>query len=75
MLYRKLISPVKRYSAVGPGAVVDLLQQHGQRETLASESNVILCMEMVFAAVCTYALTREIVGGALIVIAAILASR
>lgn len=69
------------YSAVGPGAVADLLQQRGQRETSASESNVILCMESVFAAVCAYAFlgevssTREIAGGALIVIAAILASR
>ena len=51
------------YSAVGPGAVLDLLQQHGQRETLASESNVILCMESVFTAVCAYVSTREIAGG------------
>jgi hypothetical protein len=51
------------YSAVGPGAVVDLLQLHGQREMPASKSNVILCMELVFAAVCTYAPTREFAGG------------
>ncbi|KAL3816147.1 hypothetical protein ACHAXA_001634 [Cyclostephanos tholiformis] len=69
------------YSAIGPGAIADLLQQRGQRETSASESNVILCMESVFAAVCAYAFLgevssiREIAGGGLIVIAAILASR
>jgi drug/metabolite transporter (DMT)-like permease len=69
------------YSAIGPGAIADLLQQRGQRETSASESNVILCMESVFAAVCAFAFLgevssiREIAGGGLIVIAAILASR
>jgi len=69
------------YSAVGPGAVADLLQQRGQRETSASESNIILCLESVFAAVCAFALlgevssAREIAGGMLIVVAAILASK
>jgi drug/metabolite transporter (DMT)-like permease len=70
------------YSAVGPGAVADLLQQRGQKLVpSASESNVILCLESVFAAGCAYAFLgevssmREIAGGALIVIAAILASR
>lgn len=69
------------YSAIGPGAIADLLQQRGQRETSASESNVILCMESVFAAVCAFTFLgevssiREIAGGGLIVIAAILASR
>ncbi len=48
------------YSAVGLGTVADLLQQHGQREMSVSESNVILCMELVFAAICTYAFLREI---------------
>jgi drug/metabolite transporter (DMT)-like permease len=70
------------YSAVGPGAIADLLQQRGQKlVTSASESNVILCLESVFAAGCAYAFLgevssmREIAGGALIVFAAILASR
>ncbi|KAL7533897.1 hypothetical protein ACHAXR_005512 [Thalassiosira sp. AJA248-18] len=69
------------YSAVGPGAVADLLQQQGQKETSASESNIILCMESVFAAVCAFALLgevssmKEIAGGMLIVVAAILASK
>jgi drug/metabolite transporter (DMT)-like permease len=69
------------YSAVGPGAIADLLQQRGQRGTSASESNVILTMESVFAAACAYAFlgevssVGEVAGGGLIVIAAILASR
>jgi drug/metabolite transporter (DMT)-like permease len=70
------------YSAVGPGAIADLLQQRGQKLiTSASESNVILCLESVFAACCAYTFLgevssiREIAGGAMIVFAAILASR
>lgn len=70
------------YSAIGPGVLADLLQQRGQRDVKsASESNVILCMESVFAAICGFVLLgealsmREIAGGSLIVIAAILASR
>ena len=69
------------YSAVGPGAVADLLQQRGQRETSASESNVILCMESVFAAACAFVLLgevssmKEMTGGLLIVAAAVLASK
>ena len=69
------------YSAVGPGAVADIMQQKGQQETSASESNIILTMESVFAAICAFALLgevssfQEISGGLLIVVAAILASR
>ena len=69
------------YSAIGPGAVADLLQQKGQQETSASESNIILTMESVFAAVCAFVLLgevssiQEIGGGLLIVVAAILASK
>ena len=70
------------YSAVGPGAIADLLQQRGQKLLpSASESNVILCLESVFAACCAYTFLgevssiREIAGGAMIVFAAILASR
>ena len=69
------------YSAVGPGVVADVLQQKGQQETSASESNIILTMESVFAAVCAFVLLgevssmQEIFGGMLIVVAAILASK
>ena len=76
-----LVWSLLAYSAIGPGAIADLLQQRGQRGTSASESNVILTMESVFAAVCAYAFlgeassVREVMGGGLIVIAAILASR
>ena len=69
------------YSAVGPGAVADLLQQRGQRETSASESNIILCLESVFAAICAFVLLGEVssmgemAGGFLIVAAAVLASK
>ena len=69
------------YSAVGPGAIADLLQQQGQKDVTASESNIILCMESFFAAVCAFVLLgevsslKEIVGGIFIVVAAILASR
>lgn len=70
------------YSAVGPGVVADILQQHGQRNlNSASESNIILCTETVFAAICAFMFLgevvslREIAGGSLIVTAAILASR
>ena len=69
------------YSAIGPGAVADLLQQKGQKETSASESNIILCLESVFATICAFVLLgevssmQEIFGGSMIVFAAILASR
>ncbi len=69
------------YSAVGPGAIADLLQQQGQKDVTASESNIILCMESFFAAVCAFVLLgevsslKEIIGGIFIVVAAILASR
>ena len=69
------------YSAVGPGVVADVLQQKGQQETSASESNIILTTESVFAAVCAFVLLgevssmQEIFGGMLIVVAAILASK
>jgi len=69
------------YSAVGPGAIADLLQQQGQKEVTASESNIILCMESIFAAVCAFTLLgevssiKEVIGGLFIVVAAILASK
>ena len=69
------------YSAIGPGAIADLLQQQGQKEVSASESNIILCMESIFAAICAFALLgevssiKEVIGGLFIVVAAILASK
>ena len=48
------------YSAVGPGAIADLLQQQGQKDVTASESNIILCMESIFAAVCAFTLLGEV---------------
>ena len=63
-------------------SVADILQQHGQRNlNSASESNIILCTETFFAAICAFMLLgevvslREIAGGSLIATAAILASR
>ncbi|KAL7498187.1 hypothetical protein ACHAWT_006081 [Skeletonema menzelii] len=69
------------YSAVGPGAIADLLQQQGQKEVTASESNIILCTESIFAAVCAFTLLgevssiQEVIGGLFIVVSAILASQ
>jgi len=77
----KTYSRFSPLSAIGPGAVADLLQQKGQQETSASESNIILTMESVFAAVCAFVILgevsslQEICGGMLIVVAAILASK
>ena len=81
MICTKTYSRVSPLSAIGPGAVADLLQQKGQQETSASESNIILTMESVFAAVCAFVILgevsslQEICGGMLIVVAAILASK
>lgn len=70
------------YSAIGPGVFADLLQQRGQMKVnSASESNIILCLESVFAAVCAFvfvgevASMREIAGGFLVLTAAMLSSR
>ena len=70
------------YSAIGPGVLADILQQRGQRDLdSASQSNIILCLESVFAAICAFVILgevvsmREVAGGSLIVTAAILASR
>jgi drug/metabolite transporter (DMT)-like permease len=69
------------YSAVGPGAVADLLQQQGQKEVSASESNIILTTESIFAAVCAFTLLgevssiKEVIGGLFIVVAAMMASK
>jgi len=69
------------FSAIGPGALADVLQQIGQKEVSASEANIILCCEPVFTAILARFLLgevtspSEILGGALILVAAILASR
>ena len=68
------------YSALGPGTVADVIQQQGQRHVSASEANVLLSMEPVFAAVCARLIlgevttTPETVGGGLILVAALVAS-
>jgi len=68
------------YSAIGPGALADVLQQNGQKEVSASEANVILCSEPVFTAILAFLIAGETTsatenaGGALVVLAAVLAS-
>lgn len=68
------------FSAIGPGALADVLQQLGQKEVSASEANVILCGEPVFTAILARVILgeqttgAETAGGALIVVAALLAS-
>lgn len=68
------------FSAVGPGALADVLQQVGQKQISASEANVILCGEPVFTAILARVLLGESIsateaaGGALIVTAALFAS-
>ena len=65
------------YSAVGPGAVADVLQQQGQRTVPPSQANVLLSLEPVFAALCARLLLGEVttfnenIGGSLIVLAAL----
>ena len=65
-LYHHIMICIKTYSrfsplsAIGPGAVADLLQQKGQQETSASESNIILTMESVFAALCAFVILGEV---------------
>ena len=68
------------FSAIGPGALADVLQQLGQSKVSAAEANVILCAEPIFTAVCARILLGELtspqekLGGSLIVLAALLAS-
>jgi drug/metabolite transporter (DMT)-like permease len=69
------------YSALGPGTVADLMQQKGQAIIPASESNVILSMEPVFTALLGWIVLGEAtsltekLGGSLIILAAIVATR
>ena len=68
------------YTALSSGAISDILQQKAQSSVPAAESNVILSLEPVFAAILGLGLLaeipsiRECVGGACIVGASILAS-
>jgi len=68
------------YSALSSGAISDILQQKAQAHVSAAESNVILSLEPVFAAILGLFLLaelpsiRECLGGACIVAASILAS-
>lgn len=67
-------------SAIGPGALADVLQQKGQRSVSAAEANIILSSEPVFTAVCGLLLlgervtTREMGAGALILLATVFSS-
>jgi drug/metabolite transporter (DMT)-like permease len=69
------------FSAVGTGALADVLQQYGQKMVSASEANILLCVEPVFTMMLGRVLLGEVtsitekVGGVLIVFAALLASR
>jgi drug/metabolite transporter (DMT)-like permease len=68
------------YSALGPCTIADIIQQKAQSTVPAAESNVILSMEPVFTAVLGLIFLHELlswhelVGGALIVGASVLAS-
>lgn len=68
------------YSAWGPGILADIWQQQGQRTVSASETNVLLSLEPVFAALCGRLFLGETLtgpeyqGGALIVLAALVTS-
>lgn len=67
-------------SAIGPGALADVLQQQGQKHVSAAEANVILSSEPVFTAICGFLLLgetvarREMVGGTLVLAAALTTS-
>ena len=67
-------------SAIGPGALADILQQKGQRYISAAEANIILSAEPLFTVGFGFLLlgervaTREMAGGGLILLAASLSS-
>lgn len=68
------------YSALGPGTIADVIQNKGQLAVTAAESNVILSIEPVFTSLLGLLLLgegltwQEIVGGGLILTAAVLAT-
>ena len=67
-------------SAIGPGAIADVLQQKGQQRVSAAEANIILSAEPVFSGISGFVLlgeavsVREMVGGSIILLAAVLSS-
>eukprot|EP00429_Kryptoperidinium_foliaceum_P007645 CAMPEP_0176007916 /NCGR_PEP_ID=MMETSP0120_2-20121206/3479_1 /TAXON_ID=160619 /ORGANISM="Kryptoperidinium foliaceum, Strain CCMP 1326" /LENGTH=354 /DNA_ID=CAMNT_0017340691 /DNA_START=85 /DNA_END=1149 /DNA_ORIENTATION=- len=68
------------YSALGPGALADIIQQKGQAVVWAAEANVILSMEPVFTAILGLFLlgeatsVQEKFGGGLIILASIMST-
>jgi len=68
------------YTALSSGAISDILQQKGQADVSAAESNVILTLEPVFSAILGLLLlaevpsARECLGGAFIVLASFLSN-
>ena len=70
------------YSAIGPGTAADILQQRAQQHVSASESNIWLSLEPVFAALFGFLLLgegftsiTEWMGGGLILAAAFIATQ
>jgi len=69
------------YSALGPGAIGDVLQQKAQASIAAAEANVILATEPIFTSILGFVLLAEAVtlnefmGGSFIIAAAVLATR
>jgi len=67
-------------SAIGPGTIADVLQQKAQKAVSPSEANILLSAEPVFASIFAVLLLGEnsslleMIGGALILIAAVVAS-
>ncbi len=68
------------YSALGPGALADIIQQKGQAIVWAAEANVILSLEPVFTAILGLLFLgeattlQEKTGGGLIVLASIMST-
>jgi len=69
------------YSALGPGTVADILQTQGQKSVSATEANILLSLEPVFTALCAFLVLGETtsvmenIGGGLILMAALIATR
>ena len=69
------------YSALGPGTLADVIQQKGQAVIGASEANIVLSMEPVFTALLGRLILgestslQEKIGGSLIILAALVATR
>ena len=69
------------YSALGPGTIADVVQQKAQSTVVATVANIILSSEPVFTAMFARVLLGELttwsekVGGCLILVAAIVATR